>query len=201
MSSSDDQVRLNILELLHKNLSDDPSNRGVDRAIIQAILQIPSFQMDQNMSYLEEKGLVALFRAVGSQWTFAKLTADGVDVVENKERFAEKFSFTQTATSQIPTEAQKATKKAQSQVTFPELLKEAFNQAYKQVEATSLLRGEKAKVEKHLNELEKELQKTPKTDLQKIQKLWEALMKNANWLNLTIAPVVLEAIKIRLGLS
>jgi hypothetical protein len=201
MSSSDDQVRLNILELLHKNLSDDSSNRGVDRAIIQAILQIPQFQMDQNMSYLEEKGLVALFRAVGSQWTFAKLTADGIDVVENKERFAEKFSFTQTATSQIPTEAQKATKKAQSQVSFPELLKEAFNQAYKQVEAASLLRDEKVKVEKHLNELEKELKKTPKTDLQKILKLWQELMKNANWLKPTVGPVVLEDIKIRLGLA
>ena len=201
MPVSDDQVRIDILEVLYKHLTDDPTSSGVDRAIIQDTLKISESQMDLNMSYLEEKTLVTLFRIKGSQWTFAKITAEGIDVVENKERHAEKFPFTQATTNQIHKDVhENVIQIEQSQVSFSQQVTNAFNQAYNQVETSKLSKAEKGKIEKQLNALEKELQKTRRADLGTIQKLWEWLKRNASWLSPTIAQVVLEGIKIVLDL-
>ncbi len=60
MAISDNKVLQDILELLIKRISDDPASVGLDRAIIQATLQISPKQVDDNMSYLAERNLVAL---------------------------------------------------------------------------------------------------------------------------------------------
>jgi hypothetical protein len=202
MSVSDDQVRLNILELLHKHLRDHPNGSGVDRAIIQDALKISEKQMDLNTSYLEDKTLVTLFRTTSSQWTFAKITAEGIDVIENKERYVDKFPFTQTSTSQMNEGSQESDfqEPVQSQVSFTQQVTDAFTQAYDQVRATKLSTDNKGKIEKQLKALEKELLKTKKADLNTIQKSWEWLKKNASSLSPAIAQVVLEGIKIALDL-
>ena len=115
MSTPDEQIRLNILEFLYKRATDNPDSSGVDRAIIQAVLQMPVSQMDANMTFLEEKNLVTLSRMGGSQWTFAKITGEGIEVVENKERFATKLSVSQTATEV----AQRVLEKSNRRLVFP----------------------------------------------------------------------------------
>jgi hypothetical protein len=197
MSVSDDQVCLDILELLYKHLNDNPAGSGVDRAIIQDTLKLSEQQMDINMTYLENKTLVTLFRTVSSQWTFAKITADGIDVIENKERYADKFPFTQASTSQIH---ENVFQTVRSQVSFTQQVTDAFKQAYDQVRVTKLSTSDKEKIEKQLKALEKELQKTKKADLGAIQKNWEELKKKASWLSPAIAQVVLEGIKIALDI-
>ena len=201
MSLSDDQVRFNILELLNKRVSDNPASLGTDRAIIQDLLKVSEKQMDDNMHYLEEKALVALSRTKTSQWTFAKITADGIDVMENKERYTEKFPFLQTSTSQIPQEGtENLPQKPQSETSFIELSADAFKQARDQVRGAKISNSDKEKIEKQLKALEKELQKAKKADLTTIQKCWEWLKKNANWLTPTIGKAVLEGIRTSLEL-
>jgi hypothetical protein len=157
--------------------------------------------MDDNMSYLEANGLVVVSRAGGYKWTFAKITGEGIDVVENKERYADKFTFTQTTSSQVPAEGQtKISQKLQPKLSFPKQVSAAFKQASDQVLSSKISNGDKGKIEKQLRELEKGLLKAEKTDLATVQKEWDRLNKNAGWLNVTLAPVVLEAVKLALDL-
>jgi DNA-binding PadR family transcriptional regulator len=195
---SDDQVRLDILEMLHNRFIDNHAGYGVDRAIIQETLKISETQMDLNMSYLEEKGLVTLSRGNSSQWIFAKLTAEGAEVIEDKEHYAEKFPFTQTSSSQINKEGFRA---SLPKASFTQQVLDAFKQATNQVFSANLHSGDKGKIIKQLKSLEKELQKSPKADLGTIQKDWDWLKKNASMLSPTIAPVILEAIKIALDIQ
>jgi hypothetical protein len=201
MSTSDPQVSIDILQLLYNRVSDDPTSSGVDRAIIQATLKLDEKQMDDNMAYLEANELVAVSRIGGYKWTFAKITGDGIDVVENKEKYADKFTFTQTASSQVPLEGQaKMSQKLQPKLSFPEQVSIAFKQASDQVLGAKISNGDKGKIEKQLRELEKELLKARKADLGSIQKHWEAINKNASWLRPVMTPVVLEAVKLVMDL-
>jgi len=200
MTVSDNQVLLDILELLHKNISDDPASPGVDRAITQATLQILPKEMDDNMSYLAERNLVALAGTASGKWTFAKITTDGIDFIDNKERYEGKFPFSQ-ASSQIQEEGQeKVFQTVQPQASFPEQISNAFKQASDQVLGAKISSGEKEKIEKQLKSLEKELLKTKKADLGVIQKDWEWLKKNADWVIPALASVVLEGIRVALDL-
>jgi hypothetical protein len=201
MSPPDDQARLNILELLYEHVKDDPTSPGVDRAIIEATLGLSQKQMDDNTLFLEEKALVTLTRTAGSQWIFAKITADGTDVIENKERYADKFSFTQAKTSILPKEEVEDIQTAQPEFSFAQQITEAFNSAYDQVHASTKSSSERKKIEKQLSILERDLQKAKKIDLASIQKNWDWLKKNASTLCPIIAPVVLEGIKIALDLK
>ena len=201
MPVSDDQVRLDILELLYKHRVDTAARSGVDRAIIQDTLKVSEKQMDFNISYLEDNALVTLSRTIGTQWTFAKITSDGIDVIENKERYADKFSFIQASTTKIQDEDhEKIIKSVVSEASFSLQVTDTFRQARDQVRAAKLSRSDEEKIEKQLKALEKELQKTKKADLGTIQKDWEELKKKASWLSPTIAQIVLEGIKKALDL-
>ena len=196
MSVSDDQVRLDIVELLYKHREDNATRFGVDRAIIQDTLQLSEKQMDINSLYLEDKALVTLSRTFGTQWTFAKITSDGIEVIENKERYADKFSFTQASTSQIQDENHENIRETVSSETiFPLQVTDTFRQARDQVRAAKLSRSDEEKIEKQLRALENELQKTKKADLGTIQKDCGELKKKASWLSPILSRVVLEGIK------
>jgi hypothetical protein len=200
VTESDNKALFDILELLYKRISDDLASPGTDRAILQATLQISPKQIDDNMSYLADRNLVILAGTTNGKWTFAKITAEGIDVVENKERHGGKIPSGQ-GSSQIQEEPQeKGFLKGQPQFSFPELVSNAFKQASDQVLNAKISTGEKGKIEKQLKSLEKELLKTKKADLREIQKDWEWLKKNADWVSTTLASVVLEGIRIALDL-
>lgn len=200
MIASDNKVLLNILELLHKNISDDPESLGVDRAIIQATLQILPKEMDDNMSYLAERNLVALAGTSSGKWTFAKITGEGIDFIEKKEGQEGKFPIAQSS-SQIQEEGQeKVVQTEQPKVSFAEQVSTAFKQASDQILGANISPSDKGKIEKQLKSLEKELLKIKKADLGAIQKDWEGLKKNAGWLSQTLAPILLEGIRVALDL-
>jgi hypothetical protein len=202
MSAPDNQVSIEILQLLYNRFNPDDTGFGVDRAIIQALLGLSEKTMDDNVLYLEEKALVAVHRGASSKWTSAKITPDGIEVIDNKESFAEKFPFTQAAANQILENSQNVIHSPlQSELSFPEQLAEAFDQANHQVFAKNISGSEKGKIGKQLRELERELRKMEKADLGKIQKSWKELNRNASWLNPTIALVVLEGIKAALEMT
>jgi hypothetical protein len=191
-----DQICIDILHLLYNLVSDDPESSGVDRAIIQATLHIPQTQMDNSVTYLAKNGLVSLSGMMGTRWTFAKITGDGIDVLENKERYAEKYPFSQLTSSQAPKQPQDSLRQTvELQVSFEEQVAIATRQASDQVLAAQISKGDKRKIEKQLKSLEKELLKARKADLNRIQKDWLWLKKNANWATSALAPAVLEAAK------
>jgi hypothetical protein len=200
MSVTDNQVLLDVLELLYKHINDDPASPGVDKAIVQSILQTSPKQIDDNMSYLVEKNLVALSGSATGKWTFAKITPDGIDVVENKERYANKFPFTQAQSHVHEERQQRVFETGQAQITFPEKVSIAFKQASDQVLGARISPSEKGKIEKQLRSLEKELLKTKKADLGTIQKDWKVLRKNAEWLTPILAQAMLEGIRSTLDL-
>ena len=200
MSLTDNQVRLEILQLLYNLASDNPSSLGIDRAIIQATLHISQQQMDDSVSFLEANGLVGLFRADGTKWTFAKITGDGLDVVDHKERYAEKYAFTQNETSQIQESKQQKFSKKDPNANFTELVAISFKQASDQVLGSSKSNYDKSKIEKRLKEFQKELTKAKKADLNSIQKDWAWLKKNAGFVCPEVAPAVLETIRLILDL-
>ena len=195
MSLPDNQVTLDILQLLYNRTNDNPSSLGVDRAIIQATLKIPQQQMDDAVSFLEANGLVTISISGGTKWTFAKITGDGLDVVENKERYAEKYAFTQTTSSQIQEQGHKIPK-VQPKINFSELLTSAFRQASNQVLGAKMPNSDKSKIERQLRELQKELSKAEKADLGSIKKDWESLKKNSSFVCPIIAPAILETLKL-----
>jgi hypothetical protein len=209
MSAPDNQVSQEILQLLYSRFNPDDHGFGVDRAIIQALLGLSEKEMDDNVSYLEEKALVTVHRGAGAKWMFAKITPEGNEAIGNRGGFsAEKLPFAQAAPSQIPYEKQHYPDMTEpgeppefSDLSFPEQLSEAFDKANHQVFAKNISGSEKGKIEKQLRELEKELRKMEKADLGKIQQIWVWLKKNAGWVNPTIAQVVLEGVKTALEIS
>ncbi|MCW3996931.1 MAG: hypothetical protein NWE98_12385 [Candidatus Bathyarchaeota archaeon] len=203
MPTSDDQIKLDILFLLYKHFKDNPASRfGVDRAIIQDTLKVSEKQMDNNMTFLEEKALVALTRGRSQQWIFAKLSAEGVEVIEHMEKYAEKYSFIQNATGRIF----EATPKEPTQVapiaeSFGERLDNSFKQATDQILMSDMPRGEREKIVKKLQALKKELQKGQRADLRIVQDDWVWLKKNAGMIVPAMSSVVLESVKMVLELS
>lgn len=88
-----DQVRYRILERLYSHDQDDPGSLGIDRQALISILGHPENVVDRNVLYLETKGLVNLLKTLGSLWAMAKITAHGTDVIENKDKYRDRYPF------------------------------------------------------------------------------------------------------------
>ncbi|RJS74319.1 hypothetical protein CW712_06765 [Candidatus Bathyarchaeota archaeon] len=96
-SITDDEVRWRILEILAEESRKKPSVWGVHRSTIQESLGIPEKNMDYNMVYLAQNGLVKLVQVQSSVWLWAKLTLLGMDVLENRSFYEERFPFVKAA--------------------------------------------------------------------------------------------------------
>jgi len=151
------------------------------------------------MSYLDEKGLISLSRGIGN-WFYARITAFGIDVVENKEKYGEEFPFLQTVVQEIHGDVYGTIIQAvKSQVSFNQQASNAFQQARILTETNEGISPSlREEIQEHLNLLEKEL-KTKEPDAGKIQKSWIWLKRNATWVIPTLTQVVLEGLKIALG--
>lgn len=194
LPQSESQIRLDILQLLYNKASDNPSNFGVDRAIIQATLQITQQQLDDSMTFLEANGLVALSR-IGGKWTFAKITGEGLNVIENKQQYAEKYAFAQASTSQLQEQTGNVPR-IQAKQNFADLVSSSFKLASDQVLDANIPNNDKGRIERQLRELQKQLLKAEKADLGSIKKEWDWLKKNAAFVCPILAPTVLQSIKL-----
>ena len=152
------------------------------------------------MLYLEEKGLIRLHKAIGYLWYSAEITAFGVDVIEDKERFGQRFPFIQTTIQQIQGDVYgNVVQAVQSEVSFSGKVTSAFKSARTVTDTKKDLPGDlKKEINRHLDLLEEELKKK-EPDVGKIQKAWKWLKRNANWLVPILTQIVLEGIKQALG--
>ena len=197
-SINHDEIRHRILETLYKFAQENPESFGLTKETLEQILKIPEKKIFFNISYLDEKGLVTIFRGIGT-WFHAKITAFGIDVIENKEKYDEDFPFLQTVVQEVHGDVYGTVVQAvESQVSFNQQVNTAFQQARNITEAKEDISPSiRKEINKQLNLLEKEL-KTKEPDVGKIQNLWKWLKKNANWVIPTLAHVVLEGLKMGL---
>jgi hypothetical protein len=201
-SLSNEQIRRMILEILYEEAKTNPTSQGVNRDEMKKILQIPEKDLDFNVFYLKEKGLIELFQCLGKPWEFAKINAYGIDVVENKEKYRTKFPFIYATIQEIHGNIYgQVVQAVASQLTFSQRVDDAFKQAYQLIdmktEIQSELRGE---IKKRVKLLEEEL-RNPEPNLSKIQELWKWLKQNANWIIPTLTQIVLEVVKIAFGIK
>ena len=90
---SNDEIRLQILEILNEYELDNPARIGPDRNMMLDLLkekfgtEVNDRLMDSNMLYLEKKNLVRLYKGPSQPWYNANITSSGIDVIENKGRF------------------------------------------------------------------------------------------------------------------
>jgi hypothetical protein len=196
----DDQIRLATLKILLNNAKEDPGSFGVDRATLQKALGVSEKEMDFNMIYLEERGLVRLTKFMGSLWAYASISAYGMDVVAHRDRFADKFPFTKAQITITGNVYGNVVQAVSSTVTFSQQVTDAFKQAYDQVEKrTDLSMEKKQATTSILGELQQELQK-PKPDAGKIQQGWDWIKCNAEWLIPTLSNAAIEGLKMALGI-
>jgi len=200
-SAENDEIRHRILEILHKAAQENPEAVGVDRKRMLELLQTTKEKMDFNMLYLEEKDLVELHKVYGSLWEVANITAFGTDVVENKTKYGGQFPFVQTTIQEIHGNVYgPAVQAVQSNVNINQQISDVFKKAQDMVDSrTGLSEALKNEIRENLKLLEGEL-KNRKPDAGKIQRTWEWLKNNANWIVPTLTQVVLEGTKIALGL-
>ena len=198
-SITNNEIRYRMLEIL-SNLAQREPGAMLNRQTMQNMLQISEGEMDFNMLYLEEKGLVKLHKTMGALWQAAEIRAFGIDVIENKEKYSERFPFIQTTIQEIHGNVYgPAIQAVGSNINYNQNVTTAFQQARKMTEAKADITASlKSEVEKYLNLLEEEL-KSKEPDAGKIQKFWKWLKRNANWVVPTLAKVVLEGVKIALG--
>jgi hypothetical protein len=199
-SLSDDHIRHMMLEVLHKAAKEAPTSVGLSRDKMKDVLQIPENKLDFNMFYLRDKQLVRLYQAMGTPWESAEITAYGIDVVEDKEKYKDKFPFIQTTIQEIHGDVYAPVIQAvNSQVNFSQQITDAFKQAYNMVETKGELPPEeKEEIKKNLKLLEEEL-KNKEPDAGKIQGLLRWLKQNANWVVPTIIQVILKGIEMALS--
>jgi hypothetical protein len=173
----------------------------MERTKMRELLQVDENQMDFNIFYLGEKGLIDVVLSLDTPWYFAKITAFGIDVIQNKPKFKTEFPFIQTNIQHIQGNVYAPVTQAVDgpQVSFNDKVTNAFSQANIVVEERADLSEEqKEEIKSYLRQLQDELGKE-ESDVGKIQKLWKWLKENANWVVPTLVTVVLEGSRIALN--
>jgi len=175
----DDQGQMELLYFLYKRQVENPKFSSVDRAIIQDAIKWSWKEIELNISHLQEKNLISLSGGEDSRWVFAKITPEGVNLIENKNLVVN----------------QNAPNNFSGQST------DTFKQARDEIRETRLSNSQKEKIEKHLRSLEAELGKNRKADLGKIQKICVELNRNAYEINPAVSKAILETVKFALNLQ
>ena len=132
----------------------------------------------------------------GRNWNTVKITGKGVDVYEHKLEFASQYPFIKIAIQKIDGSVYgSAVQAVDSQVSVKERITDSFKQAYSLVEMQrNLSEGEKANIKENLEGLEEEI-KAEKPDKSKVQRLWDWIKGNANWVVPTLKGIIEDIIK------
>lgn len=190
---SDAQVRRSILGVLYQAWKENKSSVG--RKELLEILKIPEMQLDVNLFYLEEKGLVKKiphYVPITLFW-YASITCQGIDVFENPELYPKEhpslFISIQGDNYGIISQAINST------VTFNQQVTEAFKHAYHIVESKKGLTTEqREEITNNLKTLEEEIKKKDRKK-NKIEKLRDWLNENASWIMPITSQIIIEVLK------
>ena len=92
-SLSHDQVRHAVLAILYKNAEENPNDSAVLREKLLDTLKTSENQMDFNMRYLLEEGLVECRKAPNSPFINARIKSGGMKAIEHKQENKKRFPF------------------------------------------------------------------------------------------------------------
>lgn len=90
---TDGQIQLSILSLLYNRRKSKPTEPEVPRDKIIEALELPEDRIEFNADYLKEKMLIEILGTYMGGWTWAKITALGIDAMANKEDRKRVFNF------------------------------------------------------------------------------------------------------------
>lgn len=90
---TDGQVQLSILTLLYNRKKTKPKDPEVPREKMIEALELPEDRIEFNTDYLKEKGLIEILGTYMGGWSWAKITAIGIDAIANKEERKKVFNF------------------------------------------------------------------------------------------------------------
>jgi len=194
--SSNDEIRISILQHLYAFYYRDPRLIGISRAEMLRLLNTQENLMDSNMLYLEQKGLVKLLKVMGSLWEVAGITAFGIDVIENKEMYKQQFPFITVQVQEIYGNVHGNVVQAKDSEVIIQQIDNVFQKACSMTESRTDISPElKKEILSSLASLEEEMKKK-EPDAGKIQKTWNWLKRNANWVAPVLTQIVSEVVKL-----
>lgn len=147
--------------------------------------------MDFNMLYLEQKHLVKLLVVLGSLWANANINSFGIDVIENKDKFANQFPFisVQIQNIQDSTVVGNVVQAREQAKVVIQKTNDAFPQA-RNITKTSQIPDElKKEILRRLDTLEENIKES---NAGAIQKGWNWFKENAVFLIPILQPVIIE---------
>lgn len=188
--ASDDEIRMAILEGLYHHAKNKPEAGGLGQSDVLSVLsikfdtEIPSERMTLNMLYLEEKGLINLWKS-GSLWYSASITPFGVDVYEHPDQYHQELPFIPTDFSGQNAHAV-SSEEARGQATT-----DPFDVASEVTRKMGLTDERKADIFKHLVELKAEITDETTRDAGTMQRVWGWLKDHAPW----VVPILAQKVK------
>jgi len=195
--SSNKEIRYIILKKLYDFFHENPGSAGVSKSDMMQTLNAQEKLVDANMIYLEEKHLVKTIGTMGAIWLVANITAFGIDVIENQEKYKDQFPFVQVQVVHGNNYGNMAQAATGSKISIAQI-NEAFQRARDLTKAaTGISKELKEQVEDNLTRLEDEIKKN-EPELGKVQKTWKWLKVNASWVVPILANIVIEAMKKRM---
>lgn len=195
---TNDWVRYRILEILYGKATQE-TDWGVTHEELRKVLLLEDKLIDFNVGYLHQVELAQIFQISRYGWEKVQITGKGIDVIEHKPQFSDKYPFIKATVMQIQGDVNAPIIQAtDSQVNFSQQVNDAFKQAYRVVESKIDVQPEqKGDIKKNLKVLEEELQ-NKEADLGRIQKAWTWIKRNADWLVPTLTQVISDGIQIAL---
>jgi len=192
--SPNDEVRYRILQILYDYYHENPTGVGFSRKPMFDLLNVQENLMDANMLYLEEKRLVRIHGSMAYAWNWAKIKAFGIDVIENKEKYKNRFPFINVQQIHGDVYGNVVQAGGDSHVTIVQI-DEAFQRARDLTEAKADISEElKKNVEDNLTTLKEEIKKD-ELELGKIQKIWKWLKETASWVVPILKDIILKVME------
>jgi len=193
--SSNKEIRYMILKTLYTHFHENPASMGIGRTTMLEVLNVLENIMDANVLYLKQKHLVSSSGvSVAFIWKSVKITAFGIDVIENKEKYKDQFPFMQVQIVQGNNYGNIAQAGADSQVTITQI-SETFQKARDLTKATTGISEDLIEeVNDKLTTLEQEINKN-EPELGKVQKIWKWLKGNASWVVPILKDIIMEGMK------
>ncbi len=195
------EIRRAILENLYNWFKENPYSFLPRELLLLAIYN--SKGLESNIVYLEEKGYVELKKALDTQFISSRITAKGIDLIENESEFNNKFPIRQNIThiegDMVGVVSQGDNAQIVSQISIQ--IGENFNNILWGIDSTEEYDTEtKQTLKSRVREIQTEIEK-PKPNATKVQSALDFLKNKAKWVydkivtNPVIYPILVEIAK------
>lgn len=169
---NNNEIRRKILEILYNNKLNNLEKGFYNTKLYEEFSNIDENIFNFNLDYLKKKYLIRSTKVLGQRYYIVRITADGIDVVEDDEKLNRLFPFiNQTIIYNSP-----GTVINSNNVSIS--IKESFNPIYQEINERNP--KNKSEIKSKVDELKQELEKD-EINKSKVQECSKWLKKNAKW--------------------